>query len=159
MADIAIPPESERIALEDGRPNVTWYRIFANLFRAFNTTQAGLSDATSGLATKAAKTQSVCASWVFARPLAETVPVILNVPFAFTITQDRTKTTLGTSSVVAKVAGVALAGGSLAASVTESSSSRNVAVAAGDDIEILFTGPSADCENLAYTLIGTRELA
>ena len=159
MADIAIPPESERIALEDGRPNVTWYRLLARLLSQFNTTQRNLSDAGSGLTTKAAKSQTVGASFTFAFFEDGTQRVIINSPFAWSITNITARTRVGTVTVTPSIDGAALSGGAIAASTTEATEASAGDVAAGADVELAMSSTSADCEGLTVTLAGTRELA
>lgn len=159
MADIPLPEQGERIAMEDGRPSVTWYRILASMFRAFNRAQAELGNETTGLATKAAKTQACSAHFLFAFFDDGTQRPIINSAFAWSIATITVRTSAGTVTVTPKINGVAMSGGSIAASTTEASEASTGNVAVGDDIELEMASTSADCAGLSVTLAGTITLA
>lgn len=161
MADITIPGPGELVALEDRRPNPTWWRVWQQLVASYNQTVRDLGDANSGIATKATKTQTVAASFVFKFPENETVRVIVKCPFAWSITEVTTRTEVGTATVTVSIDGVALGGTANSASTAEESQAHTSAnaVAESSDVELTFASTSSDCENLCITLAGTRELA
>ncbi len=158
--NITIPDASVRIAMEDGRPNTPWYSILSRLAALFNQATTALDNAETGLASKADKDQVVAAAFTFKFVEDETVRLIINCPFAWTITSTTTRTEAGTATCTFKIDGVALGGTANSASTSEQTqahSSANV-VDAGDDVEVTFSSTSGDCENLAITIAGTRVL-
>lgn len=157
--DIAIPEAGEKLVTETGLAAASWYRIFARLVSAFNETTRGLTDAETGIATKADKDQTTAIVLNFEAPTDGTRR-FLKWPHGWTITETTTRTAAGTATVQVKINTTNLGGGSNSASTSEASvshSSANV-VAAGDDIEVEFSSTSADCEGLALTISGTLEL-
>jgi len=106
-------------------------------------------------------TQTVCCSWTFKYPDDETVALILNAKFAWTITETNTITEVGTSTVTVDINSTPLGGASNSASTslnTQTQSSANV-VALTNQINVTFASTSSDCENLCLTIYGTRVLA
>ncbi len=106
-------------------------------------------------------TQTVGASFTFKFPEDETVILILNAAFAWTITQTNAITEVGTSSVTTKIGTTALGGGANSAStvINTVNHSTNNAVAVTNSIAVTFASTSSDCENLCLTIWGTRTLA
>lgn len=94
-------------------------------------------------------------------PENETVSIVLNFPFAVTITQTDTITEVGTATVQVRINGTPLGGTSNSASTslnTQAHSSANV-VSTTNSLTVVFTSTSSDCENLCLTIWGTRVLA
>lgn len=152
MADQPIPQFSVPVIdPATGRMNRDWYTYLMGLKGG-----AALDEATSD---KAVKTQTVCASFSFAFFDDGTQRVIINSPFAWSITNITVRTRAGTVSVTPKINGSALSGGAIAASTTEATEATTGNVAVGDDVELQFASTSADCEGLTVTLAGTRVLA
>ena len=120
-----------------------------------------LSTTTKGGAGIAVVTQTIGASFTFKAPENETVALILNAQFAWTITQTDTITEVGTSTVTVKIGTTALGGSSNSASTslnTQAHSSSN-SVASTNQINATFASTSSDCENLCLSIWGTRTLA
>lgn len=118
------------------------------------------STLTKGGANLAIVTQTICASFTFKFPEDETVALILNSPFAWTITETNTITEVGTSTVTTKIGTTALGGGANSASTslnTVAQASAN-SVALTNQINVTFASTSSDCENLCLTIVGTRVL-
>ena len=115
---------------------------------------------TKGGANVAVVTQTIGASFTFKFPEAETVRLILNFPFQWTITQTNTITEVGTATVTVGNSGVGnLTANSASTSLnTQAQSSNNVVGVAGT-VEVTFSSVSSDCENLCLTIWGTRVLA
>lgn len=115
---------------------------------------------TKGGANLAIVTQTICASFTFKFPEDETVALILNSPFAWTITQTNTITEVGTSTVTTKIGTTALGGGANSASTSLNTVTRSSAnsVAVTNQINVTFASTSSDCENLCLTIVGTRVL-
>lgn len=158
MASIPLPEHGERVAMEDGRPSATWYRIWKMMFDAFNRTQGAVDSAETGLGTKAAKTQATGASFYIKFPEDGTERVLINSPFAWSAASITVRTLAGTVNVTPKVDGVAGSGGAIAASTTEATEESTASIAAGSDIELTFDTASLDCEGLAVMWSGTRQL-
>jgi hypothetical protein len=161
VADLTIPHPDERIALEDGRINRTWYDKLNSLFRQYTETTRDLSTAETGLTGKAALTQTEYGCWTFQFPEDVTENLALNLAYAWTITKVTTKTRAGTATVTVKIGGVALGGTANSASTSEQEqehSSSNVA-AAGSDVQATLSSVSSDCEGLSIAIEGTRTLA
>ena len=154
MTDLAVPEAAERIALEDGRPNATWYRVFAQLVSAFNGATRNLDDVDTGLDTKATKAQDEYGSWTLVFPVDGTETLALNLAYGVTWTKVTTKTKVGTATVTINIDGVPLGGTANAASTSQQEqahTSANVA-AAGADITATLASTSADCEGLTIAL-------
>ena len=99
-------------------------------------------------------------SGVFKSPEDETLFIILNVPFAVTITQTNTITEVGTSTVTVFNNGVGdLSSNSASTSTSTVAQSVNNVVAIGGAVGVTFASTSSDCENLCLTIWGTRVLA
>lgn len=123
-------------------------------------TGAFASSLTVGGENVAITTQTIGCSFAFKYPDDETVALILNSKFAWTITETNTITEVGTSTVTVKIGTTALGGSSNSASTsldTQSHSSAN-AVALTNQINVEFSSTSGDCENLCLTIYGTRIL-
>lgn len=105
-------------------------------------------------------TQTVCCSWTFKYPDDETVALILNAKFAWTITETNTITEVGTSTVTVDINSTPLGAANSASTSlnTQTQSSANV-VALTNQINVTFASTSSDCENLCLTIYGTRVLA
>jgi hypothetical protein len=149
-----LPSPATALVKDDLRPDETWYQCFSRMWSAFtalNTTVGG----------KAAQTQTVCASFAFKFPADGGERVIINNPFAWSITAVTTRTLAGTSTVTTSINGTPLGGLSNDAATDEQVRTHSTAnaVAIGDDIEVEFASTSADCENLCLTIAGTRTLS
>lgn len=82
--------------------------------------------------------------------------VILNMPYAVTITSVTTKCTTGTATLTVKIGSTALGGTANSVSTSEQTqehSSAN-AMTAGDDLVFTFSSVSG-CENVSVTVAGT----
>lgn len=120
-----------------------------------------LAGTTKGGAGIPVATQTISASFTFKFPEDETVALILNSQFAWSITQTDSITEVGTSTVTVKIGTTALGGSANSASTslnTQAHSTSN-AVASTNQINVTFASTSGDCENLCLTLWGTRVLA
>ncbi len=106
-------------------------------------------------------TQTIAASFTFKFPEDETVALILNSQFTWTITQTDTITEVGTSTVTVKIGTTALGGSSNSAStvLNTQAHSTNNSVASTNQVNVTFASTSSDCENLCLTIWGTRILA
>ena len=112
---------------------------------------------TRGGANVAIATQTVGASFTFKFPENETVYLILDAQFAWTITKTVVITEVGTATVTVTNNGSALSAD--AATTTQSSSVQSSAVALNSYVAVVFSAVSSDCENLCLTIWGTRVLA
>lgn len=155
MADLSLPEAAERIAMEDGRPGATWYRVFARLVSQFNTNARSVSDS---LGTKATLGQAWSETVVIDIP-DDGDYVFPAVAGDFSITSVVTECDSGTCTATVKIDGVALGGSANAVSIlrnTQTHSSANTH-ADGDDITVTISA-NASCERLSLTMIGTRTL-
>lgn len=164
--NIVWPQPPEKLLAADGKSmsNRFWQPLsqIAKLINALNKSFGSqIGDITLGTAASLdlSLTQPTCASFVFKAPDAETVRVIINSPSGWTITGVTTRSNAGTATVAVSINGVALGGGSNAATTSELTVSHSTAnvVPAGGDVEITFSSVSS-CENLTVTIFGTYEL-
>lgn len=169
MPTLPVPHRDEPVANYDDRRKGwfvgdNWHRFFDQLGGVLSTA-FGTSDPSGAIGTAAylniSATQPVCASFTFKAPEDETVPLVINSPFAWNIDSVTTRTEAGTSTATVKIGTTALGGTANSASTTEQEqehSSAN-AVAVGDDLQVTFASTSSDCENLCLTIAGTRTLS
>lgn len=120
-------------------------------------TGAFSSTLTSGGANVAIVDQDVAMTFVFKYPEDETFWILLNAPFAFTITNTTTITEVGTSTVTLTGGGGSTTANS--ASTTQDSQAQNLDITFSDYITVTFASTSSDCENLCLTIAGTTVLA
>lgn len=95
-------------------------------------------------------------------PEAKDYIIGLNMPFAFTVNSMTTKLTAGTCTVAAKKNTTAITGiGSQSATTTEATATATAGntFAAGDDVRLTISSPSATCEGLAFTIKITRTVS
>jgi hypothetical protein len=121
------------------------------------------STLTKGGVSVAIVNQAVGASFTFKVPENETVYLILNAQFQWTITQTDTITEVGTSTVTVNINGTPLGGTANSASTslnTQTHATANVVNTGspGNPISVTFTSTSSNCENLCLTIWGTRVL-
>ena len=129
MTDLQVPEAAERIAHEDGRPNATWYRVFAQLVSAFN---------------GATRT--------------ETLALNLASGVTWTKVNTKTKVGTATVTINIDGVPLGGTPNAASTSQQEQAhTSANVA-AAGTDITATLASTSADCEGLTIALEGTRTL-
>ncbi len=119
-----------------------------------------LTAAQAAAVIQASLNPTIAWSGVFKAPEDETVYLVLKAPFAFTITEVTTRTEVGTSTCTFKIDGTSLGGTANSASTSEQSQthSSSNAVAVGQDLTVVFSSTSSDCENLAITIKATRFL-
>lgn len=137
------PPDAAEPMAIANKANPTWYSFFASI--------ASLA---SG-AINAINNFAVIASYVFKFPEAETVTVMMDCNFDWTIEDMILETEVGTANVQLVING-ANVGSASGASTVRATYSPSGAVANGQDIALTFSSISSDCENLSVSLRGTR---
>lgn len=101
--------------------------------------------------------QIVAMSFTFKYPEDETLFILLNAPFAFTITNTTTITEVGTSTVTLDAGSGTTSPNS--ASTTQDSVAQSLLITSSGYISVTFASTSSDCENLCLTIAGTTVLA
>jgi len=114
----------------------------------------------TGVAGKAAKTQTYEQSWLIEYPDNKDYRVVINAALARTITGVTTRSSTGTCTVTVKINTTALGGTANSVTTTESTQAHSSAnaLAVGDDI-VLTVSANSSAENVSVTLIGTVDLA
>lgn len=119
------------------------------------------STLTKGGVNVAIVNQSVCVS--FCSPYPENVAfyLVLNAPFAWTVTSSTVITLVGTATVEFFINAVALGGGPNSATTSQSTVSHASANVVGTTtaLAVQFSSVSSDCAYLTFTVAGTRVLA
>lgn len=104
--------------------------------------------------------QKMFGSWLIETPEDKDYRLIVNVPYAFTITSVTTIATDGTATATVKINTTALGGTANSVSTSEDTQTHasDNEMAAGDDL-VLTISSTSGCEGLSITIAGTTELA
>lgn len=105
-------------------------------------------------------TQTEFISGIIAVPTNTDYKIVVNIPYAVTITSTTTISTSGTCTATFKINTTALGGTANSVSTSEQTQAHSSAnaVALGDDIVITISANST-CQNLSFTIKMTRTLA
>ena len=112
---------------------------------------------TKGGANVAIATQSVGASFTFAFPENGSMYLIIEIPFAWTITSTAANTITGSATVALSNTGTPL--NALSVTTSGTSVAQNSTVGVGGYLAVTFSSVSSDCTNLCLSIWGTRVLA
>jgi len=160
VAELTIPHADERIALEDGRINKTWYDRLQALFTQYRQTNRDLSDTSGGLTTKAAKAQAWSESVIIEFPDDGDYVFPAFFARATTITEVVTECDDGTCTLTVKINSTALGGTANSVSTTRDEQAHtDDNVAADEDDLVLTVSSNSACERMSVTLRGTQVLA
>lgn len=114
----------------------------------------------ASLTAKAAKPQTDFLSGVIKSPANQDYRLVVDVPYAGTITKVTTRSASGTCTATCKINTTALGGAANSVSATEQSQTHASAnaFAAGDDI-VMTVSANASCVDMSFTIEFTRTLA
>ncbi len=140
---LSVPDPGEALNVA-GNMNPIWYSFLKQLTKISNSSLNNIANFAS------------IASFVFKFPENETVSVVLNCNFAWTITDIVLQTEVGTASVQLVINGANVGSPILAGTIRVTQSITGGAVASGRDIALTFASVSVDCENLSISLRGIR---
>lgn len=130
-----------------GKMNPIWYAYYEQLTRYANTSLNAINNF------------AVIASFVFKFPEDETVTVMMDCNFDWTITDIIVQTEQGTASVQLVVDGNNVDSPVLAGTVRLVTAIDGGDVANGNDIALTLASVSATCENLSVSIRGVRSFA
>lgn len=139
----------------------TWQALGPGTSGQFLTTNgAGANPAWANVGSIPSLTQTEFISGIIAVPTNIDYKIVVNIPYAVTITETTTISTSGTCTATFKINTTAIGGTANSVSTSEQTqthSSANIA-AVGDDIVITVSANST-CQNLSFTIKMTRTLA
>jgi hypothetical protein len=153
MAELPLPDaNAPLIDSQTGAPTHVWYRILKRMF-------AKVASAETGLAALPGQLSPEFGSWLIEFPDNKDYRLIVNIPYAVTITAVTTRSTAGTCTATVKINTTPLGGSANSVSTTEQTQSHASAntMAAGDDLVLTVSG-NAGCEGMTITIAGTRTL-
>jgi len=158
VATQALPDAGARLTLEDGRPDPTWYQRFSLMWQSHNATAGQVSSGSTGLSTRAAKTQPEALTGTI--QFADDGDYSFFCPYdSFSVTSTLTKSATGTCTATFKREGTALSGTPNSVSTSETTQTHDaVTFSRGDLVTVTISGASS-CEGLSFMVIGTRTLA
>lgn len=154
MAELPLPDaNAPLIERQSGAPTPVWYRVLKRLF-------AAMAAAESNLAARPVAQQTEFGSWLIPFPENKDYRLIVNIPYAVTVTAVTTRSAAGTCTATVKINATPLGGTANSVSTTEQTQSHATANAmtTGDDL-VLTVSANAGCEDLTITIAGTRTLA
>lgn len=105
-------------------------------------------------------TQTDFISGIIAVPTNTDYRIVVQLPYALTISSTTTRSTSGTCTATFKINTTALGGSANSVSTTEEEQAHasSNAAAAGDDL-VITVSANATCQNLSFTIKFTRTLA
>jgi len=143
------------------RNATTWVALGPGTSGQFlSTNGAGANPSWAAVGSIPSLTQTEFISGIIAVPTNADYKIVVNIPYAVTITDTTTISTSGTCTATFKINTTALGGTANSVSISEQTqthSSANAA-AAGDDIVITVSANST-CQNMSFTIKMTRTLA
>lgn len=146
------------MVMEDGRPDTLWYQCVKLMWDAFNRTSRDVADASSGLTTKAAKTQSEALTG--AMPFAADGDCSFFCPYDdLEITETTTVSATGTCTATFKREGVAFDGTANDVSTSEETQAHTAIAFSKGDLVTVSVSDASSCEGFAFMLSGTRTLS
>jgi hypothetical protein len=129
----------------------------AGLFLTTNGANANPSWSGGGIPSS---TQTEFVAGIIAVPINSDYKIIVNLPYAITITSTTTQSTSGTCTATFKIDSSAIGGTANSVSTTKDTQAHTTgnAAAAGADIVITISS-NATCQNMSFTMQYTRTLA
>ncbi len=154
MAELPLPDANAPLVdSRTGAPTPVWYRLLKRVL----TTMAA---AETEIAALPGQLSPEFGAWLIELPDNKDYRLIVNIPYAVTITSVTTRSTAGTCTATVKINTTPLGGSANSVSTTEQTQSHTSAnaMAAGDDL-VLTVSNNAGCEGMSITIAGTRTLA
>lgn len=154
MTQIPIPTSTEPVVdQQTGHMRPAWRTFFEAFRKRFATAE-------SDLAERPVTKQEEFGSWLIPSPEDKDYRLVVNIPWAFTITDVTTVCVSGTCTATAKIGSTALGGTANSVSSTEQTQTHDSdnEMAAGDDL-VLTISDNSSCVDLTITIAGTRTLA